>query len=192
MEIMILLMICGAYLIGACASAIIIAQIFGIPDPRTHGSNNPGATNIYRLGGRLPAILVLLFDLLKGTVMVYGGYLLQIEPVWLGVIAIAACLGHMYPIYYQFAGGKGVATAFGCLLPLGIPVSASLLVVWLVTYWVFRYSSLAALVTVCTAPLVCYWFKPDYTIAVTMLSGLIIWRHHANIHRLIQGIEPKT
>lgn len=192
MELMIILMILSAYLIGSCASAILVARLFGLPDPRSSGSNNPGATNVFRLGGRIPAIIVFMFDLLKGTVMVYGAYRLGIEPFWLGVIGIAVCLGHMYPIFYGFSGGKGVATAFGCLFPLGLPVSLSLLAVWLITYRLFRFSSLAALVTVCFAPITCYWFKPEYTLAVSMLAALIVWRHHANIARLLQGSEPKV
>lgn len=192
MEITIMLMILAAYILGSCTSAVLIAHVFQLPDPRSTGSTNPGATNVFRIGGKIPAMIVFILDLLKGSIAVYSAHELGLSHVWLGVVAIAVCLGHMYPLFYHFSGGKGVATAFGCLLPLGFAISMTLITVWLITYRLFRFSSLAALVTVCFAPLTTYWFNPQYTIAVSMLAALIVWRHHQNIGRLLQGTEPKV
>jgi glycerol-3-phosphate acyltransferase PlsY len=182
----------GAYLIGSISSAVLLCRLWQLPDPRLHGSFNPGATNVYRLGGKWPAIGVLIFDMCKGLIPVYLGFWLELSPIWLGVIAITACLGHMYPIFFRFRGGKGVATALGCLLPLDWGILFGILLCWLVIYRVWRYSSLAALVTVCIAPLLTYWRNPEYTYAVVMLSGLIVLQHRHNITRLIRGTEPRT
>lgn len=104
-----LLMICVAYLFGSLSSAVVICKAFSLPDPRTAGSKNPGATNVYRIGGRIPALLVLVMDILKGTIPVYSSYFLGLDPVLLGLVAIAACLGHIFPLYFGFKGGKAVA-----------------------------------------------------------------------------------
>lgn len=181
-----------AYLLGSISSAILISRIGKLPDPRTHGSKNPGATNVYRLSGRIPALCVLLFDLGKGLVPVYTGFMLGMNPFELGCIAVAASLGHMYPLFFRFTGGKGVATALGCMIPLDWGVLVGILTTWLLVYKAFRFSSLAALTTVCIAPALTYWLKPDYIYAVSMLSALIICQHRGNIARLLQGTEPKT
>ena len=154
-----------AYLLGSISSAILVSRLFKLPDPRTHGSNNPGATNVYRLGGSLPACLVLVFDILKGTIPVWGAYFLKLEPLELGLIAVAACLGHMYPL---------------------------LIGTWLLIVAITRYSSLAALVAVTLAPLYTWWIKPLYTLPVTFITLLIIIRHRTNIVRLFKGEEPKV
>lgn len=187
----IILMISVAYLCGSISSAVLVCRVLRLPDPRTAGSNNPGATNVYRIGGRFPALLVLVFDILKGTIPVYSSYFMGIEPVLLGVIAIAACLGHIFPLYFGFKGGKAVATAFGTLLPLGLDVAGYLILTWLAVIFIFGYSSLAAIVTVALAPLFTWFLKPLYTLPVAMLSVLIIVRHKANILRLLQGRESK-
>ncbi|MCH1413848.1 MAG: glycerol-3-phosphate 1-O-acyltransferase PlsY [Glaciecola sp.] len=192
MEITIMLTILAAYVLGSCTSAVFIAKVFQLPDPRSTGSANPGATNVFRIGGKIPAIIVLVLDLLKGSIAVYSAHELGLSDAWLGIVAIAVCLGHMYPIFYHFSGGKGVATAFGCLMPLGFNIIVTLTMVWIITYRLFRYSSLAALVTVGIAPLATYFFNPKYTLAVSMLALLIIWRHQHNITRLLQGSEPKV
>ncbi|MBQ4851632.1 glycerol-3-phosphate 1-O-acyltransferase PlsY [Pseudoalteromonas sp. MMG012] len=185
-----LICIC-AYLIGSISSAVLVCQVFGLPDPRFAGSNNPGATNVLRLGGKVPALLVLIFDILKGTIPVWGAYFLQIEPVWLGAVAVAACLGHIYPIFFHFNGGKAVATAFGALLPIGLSLGGMLIATWLCVLWLTRYASLAAIVTVTAAPIYTWLIKPIYTIPVSFLTALIIFRHRSNIARLLKGQEPK-
>lgn len=189
MSALILLTILVAYLIGSISSAILICRLFGLPDPRTHGSNNPGATNVYRMGGKLPALLTLAFDVLKGMVPVWGAYYLGIEPFFLGMIAVAACLGHIFPLYFHFRGGKAVATALGAMFPVAWQMALLLIITWLLVFRISRVSSLAALVTVSLAPFYAYWIKPQYTVPVIMISLLILWRHQANILRLSSGQE---
>lgn len=181
-----------AYLLGSISSAILVSRLFKLPDPRTNGSNNPGATNVFRLGGTFPACLVLVFDILKGTIPVWGAYFLKLEPLALGLIAVAACLGHMYPLFFSFKGGKAVATAFGSLLPIGLSLGGLLIATWLIIVAITRYSSLAALVAVTLAPLYTWWIKPLYTLPVTFITLLIIIRHRTNIVRLFKGEEPKV
>ena len=185
-------MIAVAYLFGSLSSAVVISRLFGLPDPRTAGSKNPGATNVYRLGGRAPALLVLVMDILKGTIPVYGSYFLGIEPITLGLIAIFACLGHIFPLYFGFQGGKAVATAFGAMLPIGLDLAGLLILSWVIIVFLTGYSSLGALIAVSLAPLFTFLIKPLYTVPVAMLSLLIIVRHKDNITRLLAGNESKV
>lgn len=181
-----------AYLCGSVSSAVIVCKIFRLPDPRLHGSGNPGATNVLRLGGSLPAVLVLVFDILKGTIPVWGSYFLKIEAFYLGMIAICACLGHIYPLFFGFKGGKAVATAFGTMLPIGLDLAGLLIATWIILVGATGYSSFAAIVTVSLAPIFTWFIKPLYTIPVLMLSILIVLRHRQNLLRLWQGTESKV
>lgn len=185
------LMIVVAYVVGSISSAILICRLVGLPDPRSTGSKNPGATNVLRMSNKATAASVLVFDVLKGTIPVWGAYFLGIEPLWLGLIGVAACLGHMYPIFFGFSGGKAVATAFGVLLPIGLDLGFLLLLTWISIAKSTKYSSLAAIVTVGLAPLYVWLLKPEYVYPVLMLSSLIILRHKDNIIRLYKGTEPK-
>lgn len=187
-----LIMIISAYLLGSISSAVLICRLYRLPDPRSSGSKNPGATNVLRLGGKHAAIAVLICDMLKGTIPVWTSYFLGIEPVLLGVIGIAACLGHIYPIFFHFKGGKGVATAIGAIAPIGWELTAMLGVTWLAIALVTRYSSAAAIFTALLAPFYTWLVKPQYTLPVAMLCCLVIFRHHDNIKRLIEGTEPKV
>lgn len=186
------LMCIFAYLLGSISSAVMICRLFALDDPRHSGSKNPGATNVLRLGGRLPAVLVLVFDILKGTIPVWGAYFMGIDPLHLGFVGVAACLGHMYPLFFGFKGGKAVATAFGSLLPIGFSLAGLLIFTWAAVVALTRYSSLAALVTVSLAPLYTWLIKPQYTFSVMFLTALIIIRHRSNIIRLVKGEEPKV
>ncbi|MFV0450052.1 MAG: glycerol-3-phosphate 1-O-acyltransferase PlsY [Vibrio sp.] len=192
MTAMALIMIISAYLLGSISSAVLICRLLRLPDPRSVGSNNPGATNVLRIGGKKAAAAVLLCDMLKGTIPVWASYFLKIDPLLLGLIAIAACLGHMYPIFFHFKGGKGVATALGAIAPIGLDLTFMLMATWLFVAVIFRYSSLAAIVTVLLAPLYTWLVKPQYTLPVAMLCCLIVFRHHQNIKRLFTGTEPKV
>ncbi|MDF9398324.1 glycerol-3-phosphate 1-O-acyltransferase PlsY [Vibrio sp. 1180_3] len=184
-------MIISAYLLGSISSAVLICRVLRLSDPRDVGSNNPGATNVLRIGGKKAAIAVLLFDMLKGTIPVWVGYYLGIDPILLGLVAITACLGHMYPIFFHFKGGKGVATALGAIAPIGLDLTGLIMLTWIVVALLFRYSSLAALITVLLAPFYTWLIKPQYTLPVAMLCCLIVFRHHQNIKRLFTGTEPK-
>lgn len=191
MLLLTVILIIFAYLLGSISSAILICRLLNLPDPRTKGSQNPGATNVLRISNKRTAVAVLLFDVLKGTIPVWGAYFFGLEPIALGAIALAACLGHMYPIFFQFKGGKAVATAFGVLLPIGLDLGGLLIFTWYFVAKTTRYSSLAAIVTVSLAPFYTWLLKPLYTYPVIMLSILIILRHRANLMRLIKGTEPK-
>ncbi|MBB1312232.1 MULTISPECIES: glycerol-3-phosphate 1-O-acyltransferase PlsY [Aliivibrio] len=186
-----LIMIIIAYLLGSISSAVLICRLRGLPDPRTSGSQNPGATNVFRLGGKGAAGLVLLCDILKGMLPVWGGYFLEINPLLLGIIAIAACLGHMYPLFFHFKGGKGVATALGALAPIGLDLTGLLFGTWVVIVLITGYSSLASMATALLAPLFTWLVKPQYTLPVAMLSCLIVLKHHENIRRFFAGKEKK-
>ncbi|MDD1793938.1 glycerol-3-phosphate 1-O-acyltransferase PlsY [Enterovibrio makurazakiensis] len=187
-----MLMIVAAYLLGSISSAVLICRLYGLPDPREQGSGNPGATNVFRLGGRLAAALVLLCDMLKGTIPVWASYLMGINPFMLGLIGIAACLGHIYPIFFHFRGGKGVATALGAIAPIGLDLTGMMLGTWIATLLLTGYSSLGALMASLFAPLFTWLVKPQFTMPVAMLSCLIIFRHQENIKRLLSGSEQKV
>lgn len=187
----ILLIIIAAYLLGSVSSAVVISRIWQLPDPRQQGSGNPGATNVLRLAGKKAAIAVLLCDMGKGMIPVWGSYYLGIPPILLGFIAIAACLGHIYPIFFHFQGGKGVATALGAIAPLGFTLCCMIIATWLTTALLFRFSSLAAIVSALITPFYTWLISPEYTLPVAMLCCLILFRHQDNIKRLWLGTEPK-
>ncbi len=184
-------MIIFAYLCGSISSAILVCRLARLPDPRTQGSGNPGATNVLRFGGKTAAASVLVFDILKGMLPVWFAYRLHIAPMYLGLTAIAACLGHIYPVFFRFQGGKGVATALGAIAPIGWDLTGLMTGTWLLTVLLSGYSSLGAIVSALIAPFYVWWFKPQFTFPVAMLSCLILLRHHDNIQRLWRGEETK-
>ncbi|GBU11806.1 glycerol-3-phosphate acyltransferase [Enterobacterales bacterium] len=184
-------MIIFAYLCGSISSAILVCRVAGLPDPRTQGSGNPGATNVLRIGGRTAAATVLIFDVLKGMLPVWLAYILNVPPIYLGLTAIAACLGHIYPVFFRFKGGKGVATAFGAIAPIGWDLTGLMTGTWLLTVLLSGYSSLGAIVSALIAPFYVWWFRPQFTFPVAMLSCLILLRHHDNIQRLWRRQETK-
>lgn len=184
-------MIIFAYLCGSISSAVLICRLIGLPDPRLYGSENPGATNVLRIGAKAAALAVLICDILKGMIPVWLAYYLNIPPFYLGIIAIAACLGHIYPIFFGFKGGKSVATAFGSIVAIGWGVSGVVAGTWLLTVLLSGYASLGAIVTALLAPFYVWWFKPELTFPVAMLSCLILFRHHDNIQRLWRGQESR-
>ncbi|MGC9403017.1 glycerol-3-phosphate 1-O-acyltransferase PlsY [Vibrio genomosp. F10] len=192
MSPLVLTLIISAYLLGSISSAVLICRVLRLQDPREVGSKNPGATNVLRVGGKKAAAAVLLCDMLKGTIPVWGGYFLDIDSFLLGIVAISSCLGHMYPIFFHFKGGKGVATALGSIAPIGLGLTGLIVLTWLSVAIVFRYSSLAALVTVLLTPFYTWLIKPQYTLPVAMLCCLIVFRHGPNIRRLLDGTEPKV
>ncbi|CAQ85643.1 MULTISPECIES: glycerol-3-phosphate 1-O-acyltransferase PlsY [Photorhabdus] len=184
-------MIIFAYLCGSISSAILICRLAGLPDPRQYGSGNPGATNVLRIGGRSTAAIVLIFDVLKGMIPVWLAYQFNVSPFYLGITAIAACLGHIYPIFFHFKGGKGVATAFGAIAAIGWDLMGLMTGTWLLTVLLSGYSSLGAIVSALIAPFYVWWFKPEFTFPVAMLCCLVLLRHHDNIQRLWRGQESR-
>ncbi|MEZ5449427.1 MAG: glycerol-3-phosphate 1-O-acyltransferase PlsY [Thiolinea sp.] len=187
------LMIIAAYLLGSVSTAIVTCKAMRLPDPRTVGSHNPGATNVLRVGGKKAAAITLAGDMLKGLLPVLLGQVFGFDYFWLGLIGLAAFLGHLYPLYYRFQGGKGVATAIGVYL--GIQFWAGLLVVltWLFVAKILKISSLAALVATLLAPLYFHLFthSPPLTVIMMVMTVLIYWRHRSNIRNLLSGQEGK-
>ena len=188
-----LLLIAGGYLFGSISTAIIVCKLMGLPDPRTEGSRNPGATNVARLGGKKAAALTLAGDMLKGFVPVLIAHALQANPTILAATALAAFLGHLYPVFFGFQGGKGVATALGVIYGLYWPVGLLTTGIWLAMAIVFRYSSLAALTAILLTPLGFMWLLPERPIVIAMvvMTVLLFWRHRSNIANLLSGEEGK-
>jgi len=182
-----------AYLIGSLSTAIIACKLVGLPDPRGQGSGNPGATNVLRFGGKKVAIIVLLGDMIKGLLPVLAVSLMGASPLQIALTGAAAFLGHLYPVFFDFKGGKGVATALGVILAISWLAGLTVLAVWLLVAATLRYSSLAALCASASAPLICWFYRPEISIVVVMIgiSGLLIWRHHSNIKNLLNGTEPR-
>lgn len=187
------IMIFAAYLAGSLSAAIITCRLMGLPDPRTQGSNNPGATNVLRVGGKKAAAITLLGDALKGVIPVAAAQLMSAPPLILALVALAAFLGHLYPVFFGFRGGKGVATAFGVLVALAWPVGLALLATWLVMAKLFNISSLSALVAACLSPLYMWLLTPEmeFVVVAGVISVMLLWRHRSNIRKLIEGSEGK-
>ncbi|NRD72928.1 glycerol-3-phosphate 1-O-acyltransferase PlsY [Shewanella sp. VB17] len=184
-------MILLAYLAGSISSAVLVCRLRGLADPRTQGSGNPGATNVLRIGGASAAALVLFFDMLKGALPAYIAFRLGLDSFALGIIAVAACLGHIFPLFFHFKGGKGVATAFGAMAPIGPELALLLIGSWIFILMLCRYSSLAAIVTALLAPFYTWYLDDRFVIPVAMLSALILIRHKDNIRRLLKGEESR-
>lgn len=181
-----------AYLLGSLSTAIIVCRTFGLPDPRSQGSGNPGATNVLRYGGKKVAILTLLGDIAKCAIPILLAKGLGFNERGLALVAFAAFVGHLYPIFFHFKGGKGVAAALGCWLGLAWPVGLLLFGTWLCVAVVTRYSSLAALLTALIAPFYAWYFTNDiFALMTVAMSLLLIYRHTKNIQNLYQGKESK-
>jgi len=180
-----------AYLFGSISAAIIVCKILGLPDPRTQGSNNPGATNVLRIGGKKAAAITLAADMLKGFLPVLLAVLLNSDELTLALVAFAAFLGHLYPLFFGFKGGKGVATALGVILGLSWPVALAMMLTWLAVAYGLKISSMSALVAAALAPFYFWWLTGSevFILMSVLLSILLIWRHRSNIQRLIDGTE---
>ncbi len=187
------LLIVAGYLFGSISAAIIVCKFMGLPDPRTEGSRNPGATNVARLGGKKAAALTLLGDMLKGLLPVVAAHALHASATVLAGTALAAFLGHLYPVFFRFQGGKGVATALGVTFGLYWPVGLLVSGIWLVMAVLFRYSSLAALTAVLAIPAGFAWLWPSrpLIIAMCVMVVMLYWRHRSNIANLLSGKEGK-
>jgi len=182
-----------AYLLGSLSSAVIVARILGLKDPREIGSGNPGATNILRYGGKGAAITTLAGDLLKGVAAVVIARAMNVEATIVAATMVAAFLGHLYPVFFGFKGGKGVATALGVFLAANAWVGLAIAGSWVVMAVITRYSSLSALIATALAPLYAWvWLRqPAYIVGSIVIAVLLFWRHRANIRRLMAGTEAK-
>jgi glycerol-3-phosphate acyltransferase PlsY len=190
-----ILILIGAYLIGSVSFAVVVSRAFGLPDPHDYGSGNPGATNVLRTGNKLAALLTLAGDCVKGWL---GVFLAQFAAVTLGApewtvpaAAIAVFIGHLFPVFHRFKGGKGVATAGGIMFALHWPLGLALVVVWATMAFGFKFSSLASLIAATLLPLGAFFIFGNTLTAWAMIpiSALLFWRHRANIRQLLEGKE---
>ena len=187
----------AAYLIGSLSFAVIVSKFYGLDDPRSYGSGNPGATNVLRSGRKKAAALTLLGDALKGLVAVLLARWLQsyfgLADEVVAAVAVAVLVGHMWPLFFGFKGGKGVATALGVLLALSPVTALVCAAIWLVMAFGFKVSSLAALAATVAAPLVAFWLMPypSWAWATVVIAVLVLYRHKSNIQNLLQGKEGK-
>ena len=193
-----LLVVLGAYLLGSVSFAIVVSRLFALPDPRSYGSKNPGATNVLRTGRKVAAALTLLGDGGKGWLAVFAAAQATGQTALAGadvpLAGLAVVVGHMFPVFHRFQGGKGVATAAGALLGLDLWLGLGTLATWLAIFAFFRVSSLAALISALFAPAYAFWLfglRPVFP-AVVAMSVLLIWRHKENIARLLRGEEGRV
>lgn len=182
-----------AYLMGSVSSAVVVCRAMGLPDPRAEGSRNPGATNVLRIGGKKAAAITLFGDVLKGVLPVALAQVLEAPSAVLAVVALAAFLGHLFPVFFGFQGGKGVATAVGVLAAFSWKVGLALVGTWLAMAAISRISSLSALTASVLAPFYVWWLSGDgaMTAAAAAMSVLLVWRHKGNIQRILAGEEGR-
>lgn len=189
-----LIVLVAAYLIGSLSSAIILCKLVGLPDPRSQGSGNPGATNVLRFGGKKLAATVLIIDVFKGVLPVVIARYLDLDITWLAATAFAAFLGHLYPVFFGFKGGKGVATALGGFLALSPALAGIILLSWLVVFLVSRISSLSAIIASSLAPVYSLWLIDSVNARwiILVMAVMLLFRHRGNIQRLLAGEEKKS
>lgn len=187
------LLIIGGYLFGSISAAIVTCKLMGLPDPRTEGSRNPGTTNVLRLGGKKAAIVTLAGDMLKGLVPVLIARALDAPPEIQAATALAAFFGHLYPVFFGFQGGKGVATALGVFFGLYWPAGLAVTGIWIAMALLFRYSSLSALTAMLLAPALFWYLQPEmvFVYVTAIITVVLFWRHRDNISNLLQGREGK-
>ncbi|NOR42659.1 MAG: glycerol-3-phosphate 1-O-acyltransferase PlsY [Gammaproteobacteria bacterium] len=189
-----ILLFCSlAYLIGSFSTAIITCKIMGIEDPRKTGSNNPGATNVLRHGGKKAAVITLIGDMVKGLLPILIALQFHTDNLLIGLVGLFALLGHIFPVYYHFRGGKGVATYYGVILGINWQVGIIALAIWLLAAALLKISSLSALISIFLTPLLLWYFSPSVELcgAVAAMSLFVFWRHQRNIKSLLQGTEVK-
>tara|TARA_B110000196_G_scaffold124798_1_gene108261 strand:- start:14 stop:598 length:585 start_codon:yes stop_codon:yes gene_type:complete len=188
-----ILLIFSAYLLGSVSAAIIVCKTLGLSDPRTGGSGNPGTTNVMRLYGKKAAFLTLVGDICKGIIPILLAKVIVNSEFIIAICGLAAFLGHIFPIYFKFEGGKGVATLIGILFATHWLLGVSYIITWILTALIFRYSSLAALIAALPIPIYSYFIEHNnqYTISFTVIAIILFWRHKPNIYNLLNGKEDK-
>jgi glycerol-3-phosphate acyltransferase PlsY len=192
-EIHYLIYALAGYLVGSVSTAIITCKLMGLEDPRSVGSNNPGATNVLRHGGKKAAIITLIGDMLKGLVPVIAVTIIDPSAGAIALTGLGAFLGHVFPVYYGFKGGKGVATYYGVLLGFSWMAGIAALLVWLLIAFVSKISSLSALVSALSAPFILWYssHSPELTLMLGLMTALLFWRHRSNVRNIIDGKEHK-
>ena len=187
------LLIFSAYLLGSLSAAILVCKILGLSDPRAGGSGNPGTTNVMRLHGKKAALLTLTGDIIKGIIPVLIAKVIVSSEFIIALSGLAAFLGHIFPIYFKFKGGKGVATLIGVLFATHWLFGAIYVAIWLLTAAIFRYSSLAALIATFSIPVYAYFLEQNlqYAISFSIITAILFWRHKSNIYKLFYGKENK-
>lgn len=183
------IVILSAYFLGSVSSAILVCRLMGLADPRDSGSHNPGTTNVLRIGGRRAALLTLIGDTAKGILPVLLAKYLDFSVLWISAVVIAAFLGHCLPVFFNFTGGKGIATAFGAITTMHWQVGLVLLLAWVLVFFIFRISSLAGMSAAFTLPGASWFLYPESFLSLTILALLVFWRHHENISKLLSGEE---
>jgi acyl phosphate:glycerol-3-phosphate acyltransferase len=188
-----IVLIC-AYLIGSLSSAIVLCKLAGLPDPRSQGSGNPGATNVLRFGGKKLAATVLIIDVIKGVLPVVIACLLGLDQTWMAATAFFAFFGHLYPVFFDFKGGKGVATALGGFLALSPLMAGAALLTWIVIFAISRISSLSAITAAAMTPVYSLWLIDSINARwiVLMMAVMLLLRHKSNIQRLFSGEESQS
>ncbi|MBP39693.1 MAG: glycerol-3-phosphate acyltransferase [Chloroflexi bacterium] len=188
-----LLLPLAGYLLGSISSAVLVSRLMNLPDPRSEGSGNPGATNVLRLGNKPAAALTLAGDVLKGVIPVLIANWLSDDTLVVALAGAGAFLGHLFPVFFAFKGGKGVATALGVFVAVSPPLALALVLTWLTIAVIFRYSSLAALASAISAPAWAWWIirEPAYAVLALVLGLILVWRHRENIRRLTNGTESR-
>jgi glycerol-3-phosphate acyltransferase PlsY len=196
------LAVLAAYIVGSLSFAVIVSRLMGLSDPRTNGSKNPGATNVLRSGSKPAAVVTLLLDAAKGwlpvALIAWYGKAWGLEEGTLAMAGLAAFLGHLFPVFFRFQGGKGVATALGVLFGIHWGLGLATALTWLIIAWFFRYSSLASLVSAVFAPVyyvfgdgVAWYLDRSILLAIGVMAMLLLWRHAQNINRLVKGTESR-
>jgi len=182
-----------SYIIGSVNSSIVFSKIYKLPDPREYGSKNPGATNILRSGNKILALAIVIFDILKGFLPVVIAYYFIKEDLYVQIVGVIAVIGHIYPIFYKFKGGKGVATSFGSILAFDFILGLICLMTWLITSFLFRYSALSAIVSFTFLPIYTWLSYENYTITsiYLILAIVVIYKHKTNIKNLLNNEETK-
>lgn len=188
-----IILVVAAYLFGSLSTAVIVSRAMGLPDPRTYGSGNPGATNILRHAGKKAAAITLAGDALKGVPPTLLAIFMGMEPLTVAMVGAAAFIGHLYPVFFGFKGGKGVATAAGVIMCISWPAGLMVLGTWLAAAKISKISSVGALTAAALAPAYMWWMtgSAEYTTMNVVLSVLLWWRHRSNIRNLIKGTEGK-
>lgn len=181
-----------AYLIGSISPAILLSRHYGLPDPRYEGSGCADIYNVYQLGGRWVILGILVLDILKGMIPVWFGYYCGLSNFSLGLVAIFICLGQVFPIFFNFRGGKGIVTALGTIAPISWIIAGLSFGTWFLAFLLTRYISLSAVFTALLAPLYTWYFNPEFTLPVAMVCCLIVYRYHENIQLLWRGLEVRV